>query len=79
MKWCLINHRDSFTFALSIMYPTVHMIPLYVDRWTDSCMVKVIGTYLCSVMNECAKYWLHNLCGVGMCSFMVNLLLSKFC
>lgn len=27
---------------------------------------------------EYAEYWLRNLCGVGMCSFMVNLLLSKF-
>lgn len=51
MQWCLINHRDSFTFALLILYPTVHMILLYVDRWTDSCMMKIIGTYLCFVMN----------------------------
>lgn len=51
MRWCFINHRDSFTLALLIMYPTVHTILLYVDRWTDSCMMKVIGTYLYFVMN----------------------------
>jgi hypothetical protein len=51
MRWCLINHRVNFTFALLIVYPTVRMILLYVDRWTDSCMMKVIGTCLCFVVN----------------------------